>query len=42
MPRGTPVGLQELQDVAGLDSEVARQLLNLDATGLSSDGNSSE
>jgi hypothetical protein len=41
VPRGAPIRLQELQDVAGLDAEVARQLLNLDATGLGSDTNSS-
>jgi hypothetical protein len=41
MPRGTPIRLQELQDVAGLDPEVARQLLHFDTTGLSSDAISS-
>jgi hypothetical protein len=42
MPRGTPVRLQEIQDVAGLDAEVSRQLLNFNATGLGSDTDSSE
>jgi len=42
MPGGVPVGLQEIQDVARLDVEVARQLLNFNAASIGSDKNSFE